>query len=358
MRKLICCYFLLAASLALGIASPATWIRINQLGYLPANVKVAVLLSQESAWDSSFVVKHAPTGRIVYEGEGIRTHAERWGMQTALRLSFTGLMEPGEYYIESNGTRSPSFRIDAQVYDGSADFILHYMRQQRCGYNPYVEAECHPHDGYIVDHPTRTGEKIDVRGGWHDASDYLQYLATSANATFQMLFAWQQTPDKTIFRDEYDAAGSKGSNGIPDILDEIRWGLDWMLRMNPDSAVMFNQIADDRDHAGIRLPHQDEVDYGWGTGQGRPVYFITGQPQGLGEHKNRTTGVSSSAGKFASAFALGAEVFKETDPDWAAMLQKKSQWKRLGSQKPYPELYKQPAYAHPTFMKKITMWMI
>ncbi|MCD7976701.1 MAG: glycoside hydrolase family 9 protein [Tannerellaceae bacterium] len=307
-----------------GKAGPQTWIRINQVGYLPGDQKVAVLLSQEPAGELAFVVKEASTGNIVWEDEGIRTNGERWGMHIALRLPFTGLSQPGEYYIESNQVSSPVFRIGPEVYQGSADFILNYMRQQRCGYNPYLDAECHQQDGYIVDHPSRTGEKIDARGGWHDASDYLQYLSTSANATFQMLFAWQQTPDKTIFKDEYDAAGRKGSNGIPDILDEIRWGLDWMLRMNPDSAVMFNQIADDRDHAGIRLPNLDGVDYGWGADRGRPVYFITGEPQGLGEHQNRTTGVASSAGKFASAFALGADLFKDWDPAFAATLQQKS----------------------------------
>ena len=49
-------------------------------------------------------------------------------------------------------------------------------------------------------HPARSGEKIDVRGGWHDAADYLQYLPTSANATFQMMFAYTQTADKSILQ--------------------------------------------------------------------------------------------------------------------------------------------------------------
>ncbi len=305
-------------------AQESSWIRINQLGYLPDGVKVAVFLSNQENPMVDFSVKEAKTDAVVFKGKGVPGNADRWGLKHALRLNFSDLTAPGGYYIECNGGRSPYFRIDHTVYDGSADFLLNYMRQQRCGYNPYLDTLCHQHDGFIVDHPTRTGEKIDVRGGWHDASDYLQYLTTSANATFQMMFAWQQTPDKTIFKDEYDAAGKKGKNGIPDILDEIRWGLEWMIRMNPDSAVMFNQIADDRDHAGMRLPSRDHVDYGWGSGNGRPVYFVTGQRQGLGKHKNRTTGVASTAGKFASSFALGAELFKDIDASFALDLQKKA----------------------------------
>ncbi|MEJ2701357.1 MAG: glycoside hydrolase family 9 protein, partial [Sedimentisphaerales bacterium] len=205
-------------------------------------------------------------------------------------------------------------------YDGTADFILNYMRQQRCGYNPYLEDSCHLNDGIIVDHPTKSGQKIDVTGGWHDASDYLRYLATSANATYQMLFAWLHNPD--VYGDKYDAKGDKGENGIPDILDEAKWGLEWLDKMNPAYGEMYNQIADDRDHVGFRLPNKDTATYG--LGKCRPVYFITGKPQGPAKHKNRTTGVSSSAAKFASAFALGAQLLKEYDPSFADRIAKKA----------------------------------
>jgi len=300
------------------------WVRINQAGYLPQDVKVAVFISEKLNKSKAFQVRDAQTHRIVLKGDGVACNAERWGMKQALRLNFSALTSRGKYYIECNGIQSPVFNISPDVYDGAADFILNYMREQQCGYNPYLDTLCHQEDGYIVDHPMLTGQKIDVRGGWHDASDYLQYLATSANAVFQMLFAWQKTPDTGIFKDEYDAMGRKGANGIPDILDQARWGLDWMVRMNPDSALMFNQIADDRDHASFRSPVEDKVDYGYGPGMGRPVYPVTGEPQGLREHKNRSTGVSSSAAKYASAFGLGAVVFKNIDPEFARVLQAKT----------------------------------
>ena len=302
-----------------------SWIRINQVGYFPEDVKVAVYISQKSGSGNAFQVKDAQTDRAVLKGTGVSVNAQRWGMDQALRLNFSAVKTSGKYYIECNGAKSPVFDINTNVYDGAADFILNYMRSRQCGYNPYFDTLCHQHDGYIVDHPTLTGKKIDVRGGWHDASDYLQYLTTSANATFQMLFAWQQTPDPDIFKDEYDAMGRKGSNGIPDILDQARWGLDWMVRMNPDPGLMFNQIADDRDHSGgMRNPAKCMVDYGYGPGMGRPVYPITGKVQGLGQNKNRSTGVSSSAAKYVSAFGLGADIFKDFDPEFAKILQAKT----------------------------------
>lgn len=306
-----------------------SWVRVNQLGYLPKDNKVAVLIStQETAPD--FTLCDARTGKPVFTGKGKPAKASHWGMKSAYRLDFSTVEAEGAYYISAAGVQSPKFVVATNVYDHSADYLLNYMRQQRCGDNPYLDTLCHQDDGYIVDHPTRTGEKIDVRGGWHDATDYLQYLPTSANATYQMMFAYYQAKDKSVFRDEYNATGRPGRNGIPDILDEVRWGLEWMLKMNPAPKEMYNQIADDRDHAGFRLPNRDKVDYGWGAGTGRPVYFITGERQGLRHPRtgrtflNRTTGVASSAGKFASDFALGAEIFKEIDPAFAKKMQEKA----------------------------------
>lgn len=296
------------------------WVRINQLGYLPESVKIAVFISTESETLNSFSVSDAITGKTVFKGKPDIYSGAGWGMKSAARLNFSSFEEPGGYFITINEYKSPVFRISADVYSGSADFILRYMRQQRCGDNPWLDDSCHVHDGFIVDHPTKTGEMIDVTGGWHDASDYLQYLPTSATAVYQMMYAYTKAP--MVYGDKFDATGRPGKNGIPDILDEAMWGMEWLIKMNPDSAEMYNQIADDRDHRGFRLPTLDTVSYG--NGLYRPVYFVTGKPQGLAKYKNRTEGVSSTAGKFASAFALGSIVFDTINPALAKELGRKA----------------------------------
>lgn len=332
MKKIVALIFTLmlfvnisfAAVNSANVSEITSWIRINQAGYLPQDIKVAVFISLDQNSISDFSVFEATTNNEVLKATGKITGASQWGMQSAFRFDFSSIEKQGEYYIASNGVKSPVFKISASAYDGLADFLLEYMRQQRCGDNPYTGELCHQHDGFIVDHPTRTGEKVDVRGGWHDATDYLQYTTTSATSMYHMMFAWEQTKDKSIFKDKFNAAGRPGANGIPDILDEIRWGLEWLVKMNPEDKVMFNQIADDRDHAGFRLPQNDTVNYGWGPGKGRPVYFVTGEPQTIGKHINRTTGVASTAGKFSSSFALGAQIFNELDPKFAAIMREKS----------------------------------
>ena len=177
MRKLLLFFVLLACSMQL---MAQKWVRVNSVGYLPADVKVAVFISTENAPAEQFDVCDAVTGKVVYTGAVKAVSGKKWGMQTAYRLNFSDVKGEGGYYIECAGAKSPNFRIGADVYDGLADYMLVYMRQQRCGDNPYTDTLCHQHDGYIVDHPTRNGEKIDVRGGWHDATDYLQYQTTSA----------------------------------------------------------------------------------------------------------------------------------------------------------------------------------
>jgi endoglucanase len=302
------------------VSNAQSWIRINQLGYLPQSVKVAVYISVEPANINEFLLCDAITEKPVFRGNPKQYNGDDWGMKSAARLDFSDYERPGGYFLMVNDTRSPVFRIAADIYKGTSDYILRYMRQQRSGYNPWLKDSCHTHDGFIVDHPTRTGQIINVSGGWHDASDYLQYVTTSANAVYQMLYAYSRSPE--VYGDEYKANGDRGKNGIPDIVDEAMWGLDWLLRMNPDSGEMYNQVADDRDHRGFRLPNLDTASYG--NGLYRPVYFVTGKPQGLARFKNRTEGVSSVAGKYASAFAIAAEVLRDEDPQLSEKLTRKA----------------------------------
>ena len=182
---------LLASMILLG-AQADEWIRINQLGYLPQSIKVAVFMSEEETSLSEYQLVDAYTQQVVRTFDSPKEAGSIGNMKRTYRLNFSDFSIPGVYYLKAGKAVSPRFPINAQVYNGTADFLLNYMRQQRCGYNPFTKDSCHVHDAYIVYHPTKTGQRLDVRGGWHDAADYLQYTTTSANAIYQMLFAYQQ----------------------------------------------------------------------------------------------------------------------------------------------------------------------
>lgn len=308
-----------------------SWVRINQIGYLPEATKVAVFMSNEAVQVNGFELVDAFAGEAVWRSDAVRPMGALGQMKTTCRLDFSALKTDGAYYIKvlSSGgeTRSEIFPINPKVYDGAADFVLNYMRQQRCGWNPFFKDSCHRKDGIIVGHPDPKKDStfLDVTGGWHDASDCLQYTTTSANAIYQMMFAYQSNPE--AFSDNHLADGTPGRNGIPDIIDEIYWGLKWLDKMNPEPGEMYNQIADDRDHVGMRVPNDDQADYGWGKGEYRPVWFCSGEPQQRGKRgdKNKTTGVASTAGKFASDFAFGAEILKPFYPEFAEKIGAKAQ---------------------------------
>lgn len=320
-----------ALALATVQAFAGSWVRINQIGYLPEATKVAVFMSNEAVQVNGFELVDAFAGEAVWRSDAVRPMGALGQMKTTCRLDFSALKTDGAYYIKvlSSGgeTRSEIFPINPKVYDGAADFVLNYMRQQRCGWNPFFKDSCHRKDGIIVGHPDPKKDStfLDVTGGWHDASDCLQYTTTSANAIYQMMFAYQSNPE--AFSDNHLADGTPGRNGIPDIIDEIYWGLKWLDKMNPEPGEMYNQIADDRDHVGMRVPNDDQADYGWGKGEYRPVWFCSGEPQQRGRRgdKNKTTGVASTAGKFASDFALGAEILKPFYPEFAEKIGAKAQ---------------------------------
>ena len=291
------------------------WIRVNQLGYSQSAVKVAVLVSKNTSnkIHSSFQLIDSISNQEVFEGRVSESFGAYGPFSESYRLNFSKFTTPGTYKIKYGDLVSDYFTIGNHVFKGAADFVLRYLRQQRCGFNPFLKDSCHQHDGFVVNALDGVGLKdstaIDVRGGWHDASDYLQYATTSANATFHLLAAYRDYPE--VFGDSKLANGLEGENGIADVLDEAKWGLDWLIKMHPKENWMFNQIADDRDHINMRLPKEDDQ---YGKGFERPVYFIDGKPQQQGEGLNNTKGTSSTAAKLSSAFYLGSRFWKERDP--------------------------------------------
>lgn len=302
-------------------ADTITWVRINQVGYLPDGPKVAVACSLDSVRIASFIVQDE-RGRTVLGPRRAERSSGFGPCVVTHRLDFSALRKAGHYRIVAGSARSPLLRIGRDVYAGAADTLLYYMREQRSGWNPVFRDSVHTHDGIIVDSP-RAGQFIPVSGGWADASDYLQYVTTSANATYVMLMAYRDHP--RAFADVFAANGLPGANGQADVLDEARHGLEWLLRMFPSDSEMYNQLADDRDHMFFDLPTTDSSDYGWGKGKERPVYPCTGKPQGLFRNKNRSTGWASTAGKYASAFALGARLFQKSDHAFAEHLRARAE---------------------------------
>lgn len=310
--------FVLLASIILsscaGDRQNAIHIRVNQAGYLIGEKKNAVVFSSDRV--SELFSIYSEDGKPVIENlKPEKILAESWGTYDYYyQIDFSKLDMQGDYYISGNssGLRSGTFPVSTDVYNGYTDYLLGFMQQQRCGYNPFLNIDCHKLDGKTMYAPLPDSTFIDVSGGWHDAGDQLKYLITGSYATAHMLKTYLMF--RNDFNDSVDSLGKPASNGMPDILDEAIWGLQWILKMHPAPDLLFHQVADDRDHIGWKMPDNDRSDYGWGENSYRPVYFADGKPQGLNEYKSEATGVSNIAGRCAASLAMAYQIWKD-DPD-------------------------------------------
>lgn len=292
--------------------SQEIYFSVNQIGFLPTDSKKAIVFSPEKIKNNIHLIQYPDSASMIkIKPKPIESGA--WGDFNYYEIDFSEIENEGEFFLwhSASETSSPIFNIGSKAYQGYQEDLLHFMRQQRCGYNPVLDMVCHQKDGRSFFGPMPDSTYVDASGGWHDAGDQLKYLITSSYATGHMLMAYTLFPDQ--FEDKVNALGQDGENGIPDVLDEAKWGLDWLLRLHPAPDQLIHQIADDRDHRGFKIPNQDNSDYGWGANSYRVAYFATGKPQGLMQYQSESNGMANIAGRSAAALALGARIWKEID---------------------------------------------
>lgn len=268
-QKLTALALLLILS-CVSIARAESWIRANQIGYLPNDPKIAVLSSDEPL-EGAFAVGTFSAG--IGEDQGA------WGpFAHNYRLNFSELKTDGEYRVTFNHTESLPFGIGKDVYKDVPAKMLQFMQLQRCGKNPVTGERCHQQDAIDTD----SGESIDLRGGWHDAGDRLKHMITTSYCVAALYLA--------------------------DADDEADWGADLLKRLHPDADTIYVQIGDDRDHLPpATLWHDDQSDYGHGPGGPRSAWRATGKPQGP-KHKNESTGLANLAGRTSAALTLAGDL--------------------------------------------------
>ncbi len=136
------------------------FIRVNQLGYQPRDLKSAVAFSRETL-PERFTVIDAVTQQIVFEGATKRI-AGHWGeFDHQAELDFSAWQKPGKYFVRIGEATSLPFEISNSAYRDVPDELLEFMREQRCGYNPWLDAVCHTKiDSIHSANPARTGLQI------------------------------------------------------------------------------------------------------------------------------------------------------------------------------------------------------
>lgn len=296
-------------------SSGETFIRVNQLGYEADDSKIAIAFSDKPLpYDFTIYTSDHQRIPLSLKTESVQGNWGKWNYHA--ELDFSKIEGPGKYFIRC-GDAEVSVTVAENIYRALPDTLLEFMREQRCGYNPFLKAACHTNDGRTAYGPMPPGTFVDAVGGWHDAADLLKYLLTSGNATAQMLTAYDLS-SKVAKSGGRIGGGKRRKKNVPALLDEARWGLEWMLKLHPAPGQLYHQVADDRDHVGkMRLPNHEIADYGWGPGSNRVVYFADGKPQGLLKYKSDSTGIANLAGRYAAAMGLASIAFQDIDPDFA-----------------------------------------
>lgn len=286
----------------------AVEIRVNLAGY-PSNMPKKALILSKEALDNPILALKNDKGVTIKEYK-CPPHEKPWHPFSHYYIAdFTDFTKAGKYYFELKGAEIESQVFTIGAYPNWQEDVISFIRTQRCGFNPYTKEFCHQHDGLSFFGKRLDSTRIDATGGWHDAGDQLKYLITSSNTTARLLMAYQMKPES--FNDQFDSRGLQGANELPDVLDEAKWGLDWILKLHPSPNELYHQVADDRDHRGFKLPHEENADYGWGPNSFRPVYYATGKPQGLSKYKSQATGIANLAGRSSATLALAYQVFSQ-----------------------------------------------
>lgn len=197
----------------------------NQVGYRPDAKKTAVFRNTEGG---DFSIVNVDTEEVVFTGtmEGPKKNIQ--AEETNYTGDFSAVTAPGTYVIKSEGLDdSYPFVIGNDVYDDIFDETLRMLYLQRCGTAVEDKDFAHPscHDTMATIYETDT--KIDVNGGWHDAGDYGRYIVAAAKTVADLLYAYDASPE--LFSDNVGIPES--GNGTPDVLDEVRYELEWMLKM-------------------------------------------------------------------------------------------------------------------------------
>src|SRR5512135_1931388 len=261
---------ILFSTVAVALAASATTdIRLDQAGYLPGMPKLALVVAKVPAKD--FSIRKTSDGAVVFLGRLTGPVEDADSGDRVQAADFTKFTRNGTYYVEVPGVgRSWDFTIAPDVYNRVYYLAMRSYYGQRCGtavdlgpeFPGYAHAACHLEGAYHAS-SGRSGPKK-TTGGWHDAGDYGRYIVNSGITTGTLLWTWELFGPRV---QKISLNIPESGNSMPDILDEVRWNLDWMLSMqDEDGGVWQKQTS--LGFCGFIMPEKDKlVSYVIGTGK-------------------------------------------------------------------------------------------
>jgi endoglucanase len=279
--------------------NPTAAIKVDQVGYLPGGPKIALVSSPAKV----FEVRRSGNGAVVYRGAFGPAETDPLSGDTVQAADFSRVRRAGSYYILVPGVgKSWNFSVGSDVFAHAWYLAMRGFYGQRCGtavdlgadFPGYSHPACHL-KGEFDPSSGKSGERDNI-GGWHDAGDYGRYMVNSGVATGTLLWTWE------IYGPRIKAIQLKipeTGNGTPDILNEVRWNLEWMLKMqDTDGGAWHKQTS--THFPGFIAPEKDTLP-SVVIGTGAPPYKST-----------------CATADLAAVAAIAARVYKPYDPQFAA----------------------------------------
>ena len=324
-------------------------IQINQVGYLPGFEKVAFVgnwlgTAGPLPVDSrEFEVLETDSGRLVYKGNLVLVdERDAWSGNKVLRADFSEIDTPGRYQLQVPGVgRSYSFEISETVFQPvyrRVFRLFYHSRNSAAIIAPWADsgwerpggipgefnALFHPAVGIS---PLGRGEKPHdfhaVHRGWFDAGDYGQYVVNAAPVWFS--FGAGIDISANAFASD-DLGIPESNNGIPDVIDELEWGMAWLLSMqDSEDGGVYNRVA--------------------------PLLWDDSMPHAVDSPRYLFEKTTHATASFAAATAIHARLLRPWKPKQAQLVLAASRaaWKFLGNSVQWPkegDVYQNPVGVH------------
>lgn len=230
-------------------------IQIDQVGYRPNDYKTATFRIEDTNSVSDSVKLNGNSGNtfrvidvinneVVFESELSKEIKSEPNGEVNRVGDFSSLNKVGKYVIETEKYgKSYEFEIKDNIYEDVLKSTLKMFYLQRCGCaleekyaGVFAHKECHNTMARIYG----TDKYIDVSGGWHDAGDYGRYTVAAAKSVVDLMMAYECFPD--VLEKPFDIPDD-GSN-VPDILREVKYELDFMLKMqDSDTGGVYHKVT-------------------------------------------------------------------------------------------------------------------
>lgn len=278
--------------------------KVNQLGYLPNAKKFFTVVTNTASVSDTFVIIDV-SGNTAHSGIiTLPAFDDRLSTgEGVFAVDFSALTVQGNYRVRVNGRQSHLFLVSSGTYDGAFKDALRTFYINRCGaalndsINGFSHAACHLNDAKKRDNPAVSA---DFKGGWHNAGDFGKWTHMHAISTAYML--WLYELKKINMNAVLNNNIPESSNTISDILDEAKYGLDFLMKMLNSDGSVYHKV-------------DTQPDFAWGT---KPE-FDTLERYASFQSKDLTQTPSTvDNAVFAAVMAQASRVYLETNPSFAA----------------------------------------